>query len=193
MIKAAVEFINNKLSTLNYFEKSFGLCESIIKGDKSFPAEYSSKGEYKNVIDFDKFKGVSYIRKNGNVSISDADNTLQACAILSAVDIPFKLIAIVPRSVLKCDNNYSEDVIAQTIMKELLTKGGTLKATMRARTARIQVNSYNTNSISIIAEEYTGYPKSDINYKFAYISLDISMLLTVTQECLTADCDDAYS
>ena len=193
MIKATVDYINNKLAALDYFEKSFGLCEVIIKGDKSFPAEYSGKGEYKQINNFDSYNGVSYIRKRGDISISDAENTIEACGILSAVSIPLRMVAVIPRSTLDCDDNYSEDVIAQTIMRKLLTKGGDLKVTMKARQARIQVDSYNTNSIAILAEEYSNYPKSDINYKYAYLALDISVLATVTDDCLTQDCYDVYS
>ena len=193
MIKATIEFINQKLATLNYFEKSFGLCEVISKGDKTFPAEYVSKGEYKQINNFDKYNGVSYLRKNGDVSISDETNTLQACGILSNINIPLTLIVVVPRNKLDCDDNYSEDVIAQTIMKELLTKGGELKTVLKARNARLQVDGYSTNSLAIISGEYSNYPKKDINYKYAYLSLDISVLATVTHDCLTQDCYGFYS
>lgn len=193
MIKASIEFINSKLSVLNYFEKSFGLCEIISKGDKTFPAEYKGKGEYTQINNFDKYNGVSYVRKNGDISISDAENTLEACNILSAVTIPLRLVVIVPRKKLDCDNNYSEDVIAQTIMRSLLTRGGDLKTTLKARTASLEVDSYSTDSLAILNEEYGNYPKKDINYKYAYVALNISINATVTHNCLTQDCYGAYS
>lgn len=194
MIKASIEFINSKLALLNYTEQSFGLCEIITKGDKTFPAEYKGKGEYTQINNFDKYNGVSYIRKRGDISISDAENTLEACNILSSVDIPLRLVVIVPRKKLDCDDKYSEDVIAQTIMRELLTKGGDLKTTLKARTARLDINSYSTDSLSILSEEYGGtFPKKDINYKFAYIALDLSIVALVTHNCLTQDCYGAYS
>ena len=193
MIKATIDYINGKLAVLNYFEKSFGLCEIITKGDKTFPAEYLNNGEYKQINNFDKYNGVSYIRKRGDVSISDETNTLQACGILSNVNIPLTMIAIVPRKKLDCDDNYSEDVIAQTIMRELLTKGGDLKVSLNARQARIQIDSYSTDSIAILSGEYSNYPKKDINYKFAYLSLDITVNALVTQDCLTRDCYGVYS
>lgn len=193
MIKASIEFINSKLLLTNYCEKSFGLCEIITKGAKTFPAEYHSKGEYKQINNFDSYNGVSYLRKNGDISISDETNTLEACGILSNVSIPLKLVVIVPRKKLDCDDNYSEDVIAQTIMRQLLTKGGDLKVTLKARTARLQVDSYSTDSVSILNGEYGSYPKKDINYKYAYLSLDLSIIANVTHNCLTQDCYGAYS
>ncbi|MEK6886389.1 MAG: hypothetical protein AABW88_01010 [Nanoarchaeota archaeon] len=193
MIKAGIEYINSKLAVLNYFEKSFGLCEIISKGDKTFPAEYLHNGEYKQINNFDTYNGVSYLRKNGDISISDVENTLEACGILSSINIPMKLVLIIPRKKLDCDDNYSEDVIAQTIMRELLTKDVALKQTLNARQAKIQIDSYSTNSISILNEEYSKYPKKDINYKYAYLSLNIIITAIVTQDCLTRDCYGQYS
>lgn len=193
MIKASVEFINSKMAALNYMEKSFGLCEIITKGAKTFPAEYHSKGEYKQINNFDSYNGVSYLRKRGDITISEEENTLQACAILSSVNIPLRLIIVVPRKKLDCDDNYSEDVIAQTIMRKLLTIGGDLKVTLKARKAKLQVDSYSTDSLSILNEEYGSYAKKDINYKYAYLALDISIIAIVTHDCLTQDCYGAYS
>lgn len=97
MIKASVEYINSKLAVLNYCEKSFGLCEIITKGDKSFPAQYKSKGEYTQINNFDKYNGVSYLRKRGDVTISDEADTLQSCSSLSSVNIPLRMVIVVPR------------------------------------------------------------------------------------------------
>lgn len=193
MIKPTIEYINSKLASLNYCEKSFGLCEIIAKGEKSFPAEYQSKGGYKQINNFDTFNGMSYIHKRGDITISDAENTLEACKILSSVSIPLRLVVIVPRKKLDCDDNYSEDVIAQTIMRVLLTKGGDLKVALSARQASIQVDSYSTDSRAILSEEYSNYGKSDVNYKYAYLSLDMTVTAIVTHECLTQDCYGAYS
>lgn len=193
MIKASIEFVNSKLAALNYTEKSFGLCETITKGVKTFPAEYKSKGEYTQINNFDSYNGVSYIRKRGDISISDEDNTLEACGILSRVSIPLRLVLVVPRKKLDCDDNYSEDVIAQTVMRKLLIVGGDLKTTLKARQARLEVNSYSTDSLSILGEEYGNYARKDINYKYAYLALDISIIALVTHDCLTQDCYGAYS
>lgn len=193
MIKATVQYINGKLEALNYAEKLYGLCEIIVKGDKTFPAEYNGKGEYKQINDFDKFNGVMYIRKNGDISISDEANTLQACGILSNVKIPLKLVVIVHRKKLDCDDKYSEDVIAQTIIRALTTRSPEFKVAMNARQARIQVDSYSTDSMSVMEGEYSNFGKKDINYKFAYLSLDLSVVAIVTHDCLTQDCYGVYS
>lgn len=193
MIKDAIGYINTKLETLNYFEKSYGLCEIILKGDKSFPAEYYTKGEYKQINNFDKYNGVSYIRKRGNISISEVENTLQACTILSSVNIPLKLVVIIPKSKLECDDLYAEDVIAQTIMRVLITRNGDLKVALQARQASISVDSYSTDSISILSEEYSNPKKKDINYKYAYLSMDLTVEATVTNDCLTRECYGTYA
>jgi hypothetical protein len=193
MIKATIEYINSKLAALNYFEQSFGLCEIISKGQKTFPAEYLNNGEYRQINNFDKYNGVSYLRKRGDISISDAENTIESCKLLNRVVIPLRLVCIVPRKKLDCDNNYSEDVIAKTIMREILAKGGNFKIALDARQARLQVDSYSTDSMAILNEEYSNYPKKDINYKYAYLALDLTMTALVTQDCLTRDCYGQYS
>ena len=103
------------------------------------------------------------------------------------------MVVIVPRKKLDCDDKYSEDVIAQTIMRQLLTRSADLKVAIQARIARLQVDSYSTDSIAILNEEYGNYPKKDINYNYAYISLDISLIALVTHDCLTQDCYGSYS
>ena len=193
MIKATIEYINSKLAALNYFEQSFGLCEIISKGQKTFPAEYLNNGEYRQINNFDKYNGVSYIRKTGDVSISEVENTIEACKNLSSVNIPLRLVCIVPKKKLDCDNNYSEDVIAQTIMRELIITGGNFKIVLNARQAKLSVSSYSTDSMAILNEEYAAYPKKDINYKYAYLALDLNITALVTQDCLTRDCYGAYS
>jgi hypothetical protein len=188
MLKDAIEFINSKLEVLNYFEKSYGLCEIITKGDKSFPAQYNTGGEYRQINNFDKYNGVSYTRKRGDIRISDEENTLQACTLLSRVRIPLRLVVIIPRKKLDCDNEYSEDVIAQTIIRAITTRSGDLKTALGARMATLMIDSYSTDSISILSEEYSSSKKKDINYKFAYLALNIDVEAVVTQDCLTREC-----
>lgn len=193
MIKASVEYINNQLELLNYFEKSFEICEIITANDKTFPAEYKSKGEYTQINNFDKYNGVSYIRKRGSVSISEADDSLRSCGDLVNVSLPLKLIAIVPRKKLECDDKYSEDVIASTIMQALITKSSVLKAAIAARIAKINIDSYNTDGANVLGEEYSGITPKDFNYKFAYLSIDLSVIATITKDCLVKDCEDTYA
>ncbi|MFI5404901.1 MAG: hypothetical protein ACHQ1D_00160 [Nitrososphaerales archaeon] len=164
------------------------MCEIITKGDKSFPAQYNAKGEYLQINNFDKYNGVSYIRKDGDVSISDFDDTLRACTNLSNVTIPLKIVAIIPRKKIDIDNNFSEDIVAQTIIKSLVTKSTDFKLSLSARSAKLLVTGYSTDSIKILSEEYSGLSKKDINYKFVYISLDVEINAVVSNECLVQDC-----
>lgn len=192
MIKPSVEYINCQLFPLGYFEKIYSLAEIITKGTKTFPAQYKSLGEYEQINNFDSYNGISYIRKNGDIDISEADDTLRACTNLSTVSIPLKLVAIIPRSKVDPDNNFTEDIVAQRIIKVLITKSPNLKLALSATTAKIVVNSYSTDSIQILSEEYSGITKKDINYKYIYISLDISVEAIVSNECLVQDCGYGY-
>src|SRR3990167_11079458 len=102
------------------------------------------------------------MRKNGDISIYDADNTLEACKALRRVNTPLKMVVIVPRKKLDCDDNYSEDVIAQTIIRVLITKSADFKVALKARQARINVDSYSTDSIAIMSGEYSNFGKKEI-------------------------------
>ena len=192
MIKPTVEFINCQLFSLGYFEKVYSLCEIITKGDKTFPAQYNSKGEYLQINNFDKYNGVSYIRKDGDISISEADDNLRACNNISNVSIPLKIVAIIPRKKIDIDNNFSEELVAQTIIKSLITKSADFKISLSARSAKILVSSYSTDSIKILSEEYSGLSKKDVNYKYIYLSLSINMNAIVSNECLVQDCGYGY-
>ena len=61
MIEALIDYIDSRIDSLGHFKEFKGLCELINKTDKdntqSFPAKYCSKGEYKQVSDFDFKKG----------------------------------------------------------------------------------------------------------------------------------------
>lgn len=190
MIKQTIEFINCQLSSLGYFEKVYSLCEIITKGDKTFPAQYNSNGEYLQINNFDKYNGVSYVRKDGDVSISEADDTLRSCNNLSNVSIPLKIVSIIPRKKIDIDNNFSEEIVAQTLIKSLITKSGDFKTLLSARSAKILVSSYSTDSVKILSEEYSGLSKKDVNYKYIYLSLSINANAFISNECLIQDCYD---
>lgn len=194
MTKAIVQYINAKLAVLNYFDKQFELVEIITRSDgQKRPAEYHHKGEYKDVTKFDKYNGMSYIRKRGSVTTSETDDTLSACGDLINLSMPLRLVAVIPRKKLTCDDKYSEDVIASTITRELTDRTSDLKKTFHARSGRISIDSYNTNGNEILSEEYSGIQATDINFKFAYIAFDIAVNLLINKNCLTKDCDGAYS
>lgn len=193
MLKASVQFINDQLENTGYFEKSFEVCEVITRKEQRFPAEYKSKGEYTEVNNFDKYNGVSYLRKRGGVTVADAVDTLKACGDLVDVSLPLRLVAVVPRKKLNCDDKYSEDVIASTIMRELITHGPALKGALSARSSRISIDGYNTDGPSVLTEEYSGLTIQDISYNFAYLAIDLTVRATMKKECLTRDCETAYS
>lgn len=192
MIKNIIEYLNCQLSSLNLFEKQFSLCERITKGDKIFPAEYKSKGEYVQINNFDKYNGVSYFRKNGDISISDETNTTTSCGILKKISIPLLLICVIPRKKIEVDNNYTEDYIANKVLKSIITKSGILKQSLKARNIDINVDAYSTDSIKIIDQEYSNIQKADINHKFIYISSEISVSIIIDKKCINDCCENEY-
>ena len=190
MVKKVVEYINSKLEQLGYFEKIYSLSEIITKGDKTFPAQYLGKGEYIHITNFDKYNGLSYIRKDGDIDISEEEDLLKACVDSYTVSIPLKLITVIKREKLSSDNNYSEDLFAADIIKLLNGKHSDLRLSLKAKTLNIIISSYSNDSLSIMQQEYSNIQKKDINHKYSYMSFDISASMTIRKECINALCED---
>ncbi len=57
MLEPAINHINDQLETLNLFKDLKGLVHIIQEEEKTFPAEYCTGDEYKQ-IDFDFKKGL---------------------------------------------------------------------------------------------------------------------------------------
>lgn len=193
MIKEITSFINESLLPLNYYSKQYEYCELIIKSDgNKRPAQYKGKGEYEDVSKFDSFNGVSYMRKNGKVGISDAENSLTACQDFVNMTYTLKLVSVIPRKKLECDDKFAEEEIAQEHIIKIISRSTDLKVKLSARQARISVESYNTDGWEIIKEEYDEPNKQDINFKFIYISFDILVTLLINKECIGKICEPSY-
>ena len=57
----------------SYFDRLIPIAEIVHSGEKSFPKEYVSNGNYRN-IDPDNFAGVGYFRINGEINISSSSD-----------------------------------------------------------------------------------------------------------------------
>ena len=73
MIKESIQFIADKLTELNIFEKVYSQVELVIDADgKVVPAVYSGSGKYR-IVEYSPNNGTAYVRKNGKISISDIE------------------------------------------------------------------------------------------------------------------------
>lgn len=194
IFSVTVDKINTQLGTTDLFQKSWGLCELIIDGSGlTLPAFYLGKSEYdKKVVDFDKYIGVSYIRRNGKVTFGEVDPERQPidCKTVTEISVPLKIVCIVPKKELPQDNEYADDFVASKITAAL---NGASEFISDANSSRIFVQDYETDNQVILNEEFAGIEITDIHYKYSYLSLQLIARIIIDSTCLEPECNPCYS
>jgi len=189
MLEAIIPYLNAFLKATKYFEKNLGLVEIITdpKG-KASPKEYCSGGEWKEVSNFDKYNGVSYWRKDGDQTQEEIESDV-SCDKFLRLNIPLKLIVATPKKRTKKDDAYSDERIANDIIKILVHSAALLKPTLKARRINITVPSYDTNNTTVFNGEYSNVGRTDINYKWSYLSLNVLVVIEIKKDCMNNSCD----
>lgn len=170
------------------FDRFHPLVELLPVGeDKVAPKEYIGSGQY-NVIDFDNFAGVGYIRRNGETSFSPSD-LKSSCKLYYDVTYPLTLVGCIKKDVLGKDDPYSSDSLALTLFQDM-DKSGILAA-LKAVRVDVNVKNYNSDMPSILSKEYSGVEnlKKGIPYDYCLISIDLEVVCTVTKDCLQIYCN----
>lgn len=189
MIEILISYFNTRIDGLKYFAERISLCE-LIREDgeetKSFPAQYTGEGEYKQVSDFDFSDGVCYWRKNGDVGESESDMEI-GCTTVFERTIPLKLICIKSKSLN--DNAYLSDNIVEDIRGVIEGKSvRAIKSIMNAIKVDVNFVSSNTNALDVYGGEYDNI-EGQINYRTAYFSIDIEVVITATTDCFQTICN----
>ena len=192
MIKEIIDQLNTQLATTNYFEKQFTLCDIVYNADgSSRPAEYCEGGSYNEVSNFTDYNGMSYIRRNGKTRmaiITRADIPNVCGNDLIEITFPLILIAFVPKEKSSVDNNYTDDEIALTIMKELNGTNFPLKKTLKAKFVEINVQGWEVDNNTILNAEYNPPPLLDMDYSYSYLSMELDVHLFIRQSCIVTEC-----
>ncbi len=187
MIQEVIQFLINKLDASGLFQKNYPLTDRVDVGGKIFPMFYEGNGKYK--IDFspNKWFGVSYFRKNGDLTFSDGNfPSLKPQETPILIRIPLIFIATIKKDKLKCDSNYSSDDLALYIVK-LFKDINAMRVDLKAKRVTFNVESYKTNPKEIMDEEFSGY-EVGINTNYAHISLSLYVEIETTKECLFEYC-----
>ena len=188
MLQTIIPYLNVYLTASTYFEKNFGLIEIVknAKG-KEGPKEYCNNGEWKEVSNFDNFNGISYWRKNGDVTNEDFNIDI-SCDKFLRINIPLKLICAIPKKKTSKDDAYTPDRIINDLTKLLIHSSGSLKTSLKAMRVNVHVPSYKTSSQEIFDSEYKNVSAKGINFKWAYFSMDISILIEIKKDCFDDNC-----
>lgn len=174
-----IAFINARIATLGHFSDVKGLCELITKGDKTFPAFYANSGELKSVVDFDLNKGLCYHRNDGSVT-DEQDDTLGRPLKIRDRTFPLRVVCVFPKDLLKSDNAYIADKIAENVVGVIEDPNSAeLTTSLKAYRTIIQVDSYETDTQSIEASEDI---KLD-TYKLGACVINYTVTVTASKSC----------
>lgn len=192
ILSDTIEKINTQLSTTNLFGKSWGLCELITDGTITMPAFYKGDNSYdKAVIDWEKYIGTSYIRRNGKVTFDEIsfDEQLIDCLTATRMNVPLKIVCIVPKKELPQDNEYADDFVASKIISVL---NGAKEFISDANSSFLFVVDYETDNQVILRDEFSGLDIKDVHYKYSYLSISVLARIVIDSTCLEPECNPCY-
>jgi len=189
MLDTIITHINTKIGTLSLFEKTYGLCELITKDGKTFPAEYC-KNEYKQVSDFDKYKGSVYHRLTGNISTEEADEEQTvSCDPFYQRTFPIRTVAVIKKDLIGINNDaYLESKVAQDFLSVIgETNNKALRQSLRVDSVSFEVENLIINRDTIFNEEYEGM-EPFFRYEYMYIAIDYSIVVSGSFSCFDLIC-----
>lgn len=189
MLEKLLDFLNAKITEQNLFGKVYCLAELVTdaSGNKA-PKAYVTKGQWETVSDIDKSKGLCYWRQTGDVDVSINNTGSIPCNEELTFTYPLRLIASMPKKALNTDDAYSDHRIAESLIALFINNTSGLKITIGAKMVGINAAGYSVNGEQIFSQEYSGLTKKDLDYKFSYISIDVTMKVIINKSCLTTNC-----
>lgn len=185
ILESSITTLNTAIEALNYFEKQHVLVERVRSQDKIYPAPYCTNGEYQE-INFDNFDGVSYWRKTGIVTMSEADTQI-ACNDVVQFTYPLRIVGAVKKEKLIKDDAYSEERIIQTIIGTVTGSNKVIKALIKAKSVFIRPTSHDDDALRILQTEYSEV--DNINYNLAYFRIDFDLIVQIRENCIEKECD----
>lgn len=186
MIKNSILYLKSLLEDTGLFSKVYDLCELITIGNKTYPAWYDGS-EFKDISNFDLNDGTAYFRKSGDISIGVTSAEFQTTSCnnnLFDVNIPLKVICVIKKSKADCEDAFAADEFAEIITTILNGASGVDNVI----SANCVVKSYSTKGREILKQEYSDPSINEFNLKFAYMSFDIEMKLSLDSTCLKQPC-----
>lgn len=190
MIKGIVQHLRQSLLQTGYFQQVFELCVQVNQAGNIFPASYSGNGDLQDVTLFDQFSGMAYFRKIGDTKKEPYTGVkTRPCppGTFSDYTYELKIVGCVPKEKASCDDAYADDEICSIIMNHIDNPTG-LRAELSAQGVSVLTTSYSTDSSKILKEEYPNKKKEDFDYKFAYFSLSVTAVITISQICFAQNC-----
>ncbi len=189
MIQPILTYLNTRLLTTGYFTQLYELVETKQNPDKGrVPMHYCGKGEWKEVVNFDKHRGTSYWRITGNIPTVENTSTIVSNETLLDISFPLRLVACVHNSHLSIDDKYRALRLSNDLIKVITDTSYILKSSLNARKVEFNVSTQIINPETIISEEMSGQTFTDMRYEYTIVAIDLIAFVEITQECLQETC-----
>lgn len=182
-MKNIITYLNEKIALLGYFNNVICLAERIEREGRIYPAQYTTAGNYME-INLDQFGSTCYWRKNGEVTISEEDNT-GGVGVQYRTSIPLRFIGFIPKTY--ADDQYFADTIIGEVIGTLTTDNSALKSMVKAKIARVTATKYNTDGRLVGLDEYDNI-NFEPSYTNAYFSIDFDLIFVTNNQCYNTIC-----
>jgi hypothetical protein len=188
VIKTIVTYLTNQIAKGGYTDVNYGLVDLVGVDGITEPRKYIGGGEYKSILDIDNYRGVSFIRKTNAASVTN-NTTLnsQSCTKWKDITVPLRLVIMTRNDESTCDDEYRGERAIATILKYISEANYNLKNAIKAKKVTINATNQNTDSRAIYRNEF-GKSK-EMPYDFFAISIDVSVLITISESCIIEECD----
>lgn len=188
MLEYIVDNIASKVAS--NFEKVIPLAEIVKTGEKSYPAEYISKGNY-TPVNPDNFLGLGYFRLTGNPEITIAETKRPEKDVMK-YSYPFKFVGCIKKDVLGKDDSFSANALCIVLAKRLEENNTSLKSTLGANKATVKVSAFNFDMLSILGDEFKGIENltKGIPLDYCLVSIDLKVEIEIRNSCIGIICND---
>jgi hypothetical protein len=192
MYKQIIENITSKIAELEVFETIHGLTHMVEEyvTDKEtgeitdtvmvYPACYISNGQFMNV-DFDQMKNTCYIRRNGQVSISENEDYERGDEYSQILTQPFKLVCLIYNQ--DADDEYrDEKQIANIINSIQEIDNRQICAEMSIDSIRTRNTGWNVNRYEVVRGEFQNVA-IEIPFESLIVSVDFEVVMEISKDC----------
>lgn len=181
MYSAIIQYLTAKIENLNAIQKVYGYCNIISYNGEEYPSVVSN-GE--NVhLNFDLFKSISFILKNGNVSRSTEEHPYLANAEKVTQVYPLRLVIYSQNTENENCESLSQQ-IADYVSAQISGYQTLFISQLGVDSASIKVTSKNTNKYDVWGELYS--TEHRLKESDVLISVDFEFEISGDETCFTS-------
>lgn len=189
-----INVLQVSLEGTNLFNTIYPIAEikrTIQQGQpKTFPAATKGLGEF-IPLEYDSSGGMTYFRRNGSVNLrpvhkSDVPLIIQtSCGSLDdyyLLNYSLKQICFISKEKASCVDGFEDDELAYKVIGAV--SDADIKITDIVSVS-VTANQYETDHLKVLQSEYSNWQDiNDINYNYAYFSIDWSLQIIAKKTCL---------